>query len=92
MCEMLQKMQDASTTVIHICFVHVYIEKYWQQKSSALELKNVFCVNGPLVCPKLYESYVKISIPKVHVWCKFEVHTLMSNIAHNPLRVGHRFD
>ncbi len=53
MCEMLQKTQNASTTVIHNGLVYVYIEKYWQQKSIALEWKNVFCVNDPLVYPKL---------------------------------------
>ncbi len=53
MCEMLQKTQNASTTVIHNGLVYVYIKKYWQQKSIALEWKNVFCVNDPLVFTKL---------------------------------------
>jgi len=40
-CERLQKTQEASAVVKHICLAHVYIEKPW--RSGAVEGKNEFC-------------------------------------------------
>lgn len=41
----MQKMQDASIMVKHVCLVHV--ENQW--KSRAVECKNKFYVTGPLI-------------------------------------------
>lgn len=45
MCETLQKMWDASAMVDQVHLVYVYLEK--QLKSSAVQCKNMFCMNNP---------------------------------------------
>lgn len=40
----MQKKQDANATAKDVRLAPVYIEKQW--KSSAMERKNAFCVNG----------------------------------------------